>query len=76
MPIFETVTFTYRGQSYTIPDALVMKTIARVEDVLTLAQIHYAIENKSLPLAKIATAFGIMLRAAGGREQYEENDKA
>lgn len=71
-PIFEPVTFSWDGKEYTIPEHQVMKTIARVEDVITLVQLQQAMESGSFPMAKLAQAYAIMLRVAGLRVTDEE----
>lgn len=68
--IFEKITFTWGGQDYVLPAESVLRTIAQVEDVITLGEL--APRPGRLPLAKISIAFGIALRAAGVRVTDEE----
>lgn len=72
MPIFEPVTVSWEGVDYVLPGGEILRTIARVEDVITMVQITRSIENRDLPLAKISQAYGILLRACGARVSDED----
>lgn len=72
MAIFEPVTLTWSGKDYVIPADGVLRCIAQVEDVITLGTLHTFISKGNLPLAKIAGAFGVALRAAGCRVTDDE----
>lgn len=63
MSSFEEVGLTWEGREYVIPADGVLRVIAKVEDVITLGEL--AVAQKRIPLAKLATAYGVMLRAAG-----------
>lgn len=65
MPIFEDVRLSWEGRDYVIPADQVLRVIARLEDVVTLGALHRFLASGVLPLAKIAAAYGIALRAAG-----------
>lgn len=65
MAIFEEVKLTWNGRDFVIPPDQVLPCIAKVEDVLTLAQLWRAMERQALPLAKLAQAYGMVLRHAG-----------
>src|SRR4051812_44544491 len=65
MAIFEDVTFTWLDRDYVLPASRLLKTIAAIEDVLTLAQLARHQAQGSVPMAKLAQAYGIMLRSAG-----------
>lgn len=72
MPIFEEITLTWKGEEFKIPPDQVMKVLAKVEDVITMVQLHRHRENGDLPLVKISQAYGIALRHAGAHVKDEE----
>lgn len=65
MSIFQDVVMTWQETEYTLPANKVMKTIAKVEDVITLQEMATAAANESLPLARLAEAFHVVLTSAG-----------
>ena len=72
MPVFEEVRLNWDGQDYVIPPEQVMQCIAKVEDVLTMADLVRAQERGAAPIAKVAIAYGKVLRHAGARVSDEE----
>lgn len=72
MAIFEEVAVAWGDKKFVIPADRMMMTIARVEDVLTLGDLSAYFATGKLPLAKIAQAFGIVLRQAGASVEDEE----
>lgn len=62
---FEAFECEWGGKKYTIAPHRILRAIALVEDVVTLAQLQEHGERGSLPMAKIAMAFGVLLRYAG-----------
>lgn len=71
MGVFDDIRLGWAGQEYVIPAHRVMGAIARVEDVITLAELMRAEGRQTLPLAKVACAFGALLRYAGARVEDE-----
>lgn len=69
MAIFEPIRLEWSGKQYTIPPDQVLRTIAAVEDFITLGDLS---DPRRPPLAKISRAFGFMLRAAGATVTDEE----
>jgi hypothetical protein len=65
MSIFQEVSLNWEGQEYKIEPNRVMGAIARVEEVITLAELAACAESGKMPLSKIAMAFGAVLRYAG-----------
>jgi hypothetical protein len=63
MAAFDDVSLEWQGTRYTIPHNRVLRTIASIEDVITLGGL--ARNSRELQPGKISLAFGIMLRAAG-----------
>src|SRR4051812_21281849 len=70
MAVFEPVRLTWKGTEYVIPPDQVMRCIAKIEDVITLAELHRAMGKP--PLAKLAMAYGAALRHAGARAEDDE----
>lgn len=65
MSIFEDIKLTWDGKEYVIPSDRVMGAIARIEDVVTLGELQRYSEKQTAPLAKVAMAYGAVLRYAG-----------
>lgn len=72
MSIFEQITVKWKEKVYHIPPDQVMQLIAKVENVVTLSELSACAQNKTLPLAKLSQAFGIVLRHAGASVSDEE----
>lgn len=72
MPIFEEVRLSWKGKDYVIPANDVLRAIAKVEDVLTLGELGSARGDGRVPYAKLASAFGALLRHAGASVTDEE----
>jgi len=72
MAVFEAVTFKWKERIYTIPPDQVMRAIAKIEDVLTLSELHRYGLSGTAPIAKLAMAFGAVLRHAGAAVQDDE----
>jgi len=68
--VFEDITLSWGGQTYTIPSDRVMPAIARVEEIVTLVEL---IEMSKKPrLSVIAEAYATVLRLAGASVTTEE----
>jgi hypothetical protein len=65
MALFDPVTLHWDGRVYSIPPNRVLGAIARVEDTVTLYELYGYSKRGTAPLAKLATAFGGLLRYAG-----------
>jgi hypothetical protein len=72
MAIFEAIKLTWKGVDYEIPPDQVMRGIARIEDVFTLGELSRHMARGTLPLAKIAQAYGVALRHAGAAVSDED----
>lgn len=72
MPVFEEVKLAWGGKEYVIPPNQVMVCIAKVEDVLTLGDLTRAHERNVVPMAKVAIAFGRVLRHVGADVSDED----
>lgn len=64
---FEEVRITWKDREYRIPPDQVMRCIAKIEDIITLTELQRYSEAKTIPFAKIALAFGAVLRHAGAQ---------
>lgn len=69
MSIFEPVTITWGDEEYTVPSDKVMRLIAVIEDHL---RINDLVSEKGPALAKLACAYGSVLRFAGARVSDDE----
>lgn len=73
MTPFKDVSIAWDGVTYTIPAKRVLTCVAMVEDVLTLDELFKFIgARNTVPFAKLARAFGIMLRYAGAKMTDDE----
>ena len=72
MSIFEDIKLTWDGRDHVIPANRVMGAIARIEDVVTLGELQRYGEKQAAPLAKVAMAYGAVLRYAGASVTDDE----
>jgi hypothetical protein len=72
MAIFEEVTIAWNGREYKIPPTQVMQAIARVEDIISLAQMAKAQLSGDIPFVKLSRAFATLLRCAGAAVEDDE----
>lgn len=72
MGIFNELNLTWKGTDYTVPADNILRLIAKVEDVITLNELYSYSQKGAAPLAKLATAFGIILRYAGCKVSDDE----
>lgn len=72
MGSFEDIRLQWAGKDYVIPARRELGAIARVEDVLTLNEVQRFSARGAVPTAKIAMAFGSLLRYAGATFTDEE----
>jgi hypothetical protein len=72
MGAFDAVTLAWAGSEYVIPSNRVMGAIARIEDVVTLEELGRYGERGTMPIAKLAMAYGAVLRYAGARVEDED----
>lgn len=76
MGIFEEVSFEWNGRKYSIPPDRILQCIAKVEDVITLVELHRFTEKTTVPYAKLAMAYGMILRHAGAQVEDAEVHEA
>lgn len=72
MAIFEDIKLSWKGKEHVLPADSMLRTIAQVEDVLSIGKLYESIAKKSLPMAKLAICYGIVLRAAGAEVSDDE----
>lgn len=72
MPLFEKVEVEWKGQKRGIPPGSILRLIAQVEDVITYIELYGYVAESRVPLAKLAMAHGVILRAAGFNVSDEE----
>jgi len=72
MAIFEEVVLTWNGTEYRIEPTKVMGAIAKVEEIITLKELGEYAQKGDAPMAKLAMAFGSVLRYAGARVGDDE----
>lgn len=63
--IFEPLNFEWKGRKVTLAPERVLRTIAAVEEVLTLGKLYDYQQAGNVPIGKVSMAFAIILRAAG-----------
>lgn len=72
MSVFNELNLTWKGIEYTVPADNILRLIAKVEDVITLNELYSYSQKGAAPLAKLATAFGVILRYAGAKVRDDE----
>ena len=72
MCIFNELNLNWKGAEYTVEADNILRLIAKVEDVITLNELYSYSQRGAAPLAKLATAFGIVLRYAGAKVTDDE----
>jgi hypothetical protein len=65
MRAFQDYEFGWGGKTYVIPAARLLGLIAAVEEHLTIAELITNSTLRRMPLARIAQAYAVLLRAAG-----------
>lgn len=70
MAIFKDVTLFYEDAEYTIKSKDMMKVICEIEEVITLSELIDG--GNKVKIAKLACAYGTVLRFAGCRVTDEE----
>lgn len=63
--IFDDIKLGWNGRNFVIAANRVMGALARVEDVVTLHELQAFAARKTAPMAKLAMAYGTVLRYAG-----------
>ena len=72
MGVFDDYPIAWNGKNYVIPAGAMLGAIARIEDVVTLQELFaYGLRGKA-PMAKLARAYGAVLRYAGAALTDEE----
>lgn len=72
MGAFDDIKLDWHGKEYTIPANRVLRAIACIEDVLTLNELATYSARNAVPFAKIASAYGAVLRYAGATVTDED----
>lgn len=72
MGSFEDIRLEWAGADYTIRANRVLGAIARIEDVVTLNELQRFAVRGTAPMAKIAMAYGAVLRYAGATVSDDE----
>ena len=72
MASFEDVRLQWAGEDYVIKANRMLGAIARIEDVVTLNELQRFGLRGTAPMAKIAMAYGAVLRYAGAKVTDDE----
>ena len=70
---FKEVKLGWNGTEYVIEPDRVLGAIARIEDIVTLEELSRFGAKQSLPRAKLAMAFGAVLRYAGAKKLTDDD---
>lgn len=63
MGLFEEISLEWGGEKYSLlPD---LELIARIENIITASELYEYVGRNAIPFAKVAMAYGIVLREAG-----------
>jgi hypothetical protein len=65
MRAFQDYEFGWGGKTYVIPASRLLALIAAVEEHITIAELLTNSTRRRMPLARIAQAYAVLLRAAG-----------
>ena len=68
---FEDFEIEWRGDTYTLPAEVALRTISQIEEVLTLPELAESVKRNALPIARMSMAFGTLLRATGCTDSDE-----
>lgn len=63
--MFQPIVLKWDGVAYTVPANRVLAAIATVENVLTLDELGRFTNKGTVPLARVAQAYGALMRFAG-----------
>lgn len=63
--VFSDITLEWDGVSKTIPSNAVLRVIASVEEVVTMAELSTYASRGTMPMAKMSSAYAVMLKSAG-----------
>jgi hypothetical protein len=69
MGIFKDVTLTWDGEDYTVPASGVMRLIAKIEDIITLQELH---DPTGIKLSRVSEAYAVALGVAGCKVSIED----
>jgi len=72
MSVFQEIVLDWAGQEFRIAPDKVMGAIAAVEQILTLKEIGDFAQTGNPPVAKLAMAYGAVLRYAGAKIRDDE----
>lgn len=72
MSVFDDVVMAWKGTEYTVPAERVMRLIAKIEDTITLHEVHEYTQRGTAPLGKMAIAYADALRFAGCNVKDDE----
>lgn len=72
MKPWEPAKLSWEGREYTIPGTKILGAIGAIEEVFTLVELSERLKTGSPPFAKIALAYGRVLRYAGAQITDEE----
>lgn len=72
MSRFDDIKLGWNGRDYKIPANRVLGAIMRIEDITTLQELALCARREQVPLGKVASAYGAVLRYAGA--DVEDDD--
>lgn len=72
MGVFRDLELEWDGNTYLIKSSKIMGAISRIEEIITLSELQMYAQRKTAPIAKLAMAFGSVLRYAGADVADEE----
>lgn len=71
--IFEDITLAWEGEEYTIPSDRVLGAIARIEEHVTLTELHKdALARGTVRMSRLSMAYASVLRYAGAKVKDED----
>jgi hypothetical protein len=69
---FEDLTLGWGGKSFVIPARKMLGAVARIEEVITLQELTAYASRGTAPMARLAQAYGSVLRYAGAAATDDE----
>jgi hypothetical protein len=73
MATFDDLKLEWGGNTYVVPARQMLEAIARIEDVITLHELHTYLQTRNTaPIGRVARAYASVLRCAGAQVTDDE----
>lgn len=65
--VFEDVTLEWKGLFFEIPATHILRAMVLIEEIITVDELRRYSHRKTVPVAKLAMAYGVVLRYGGSK---------